>query len=85
MKVLSAFTASLYLITFFMCFIFVSKLWAVELIFVPQVAFAGLIMVEKMEALLQPLKFFFITNGYNLSIKDNLQPPPRVSSPFFGG
>jgi hypothetical protein len=57
----------------------------VELIFVPQVAFAGLIMVEKMEALLQPLKFFFITNGYNLPIKDNIQPPPRVSSLFFGG
>jgi hypothetical protein len=45
MKTLTEVTAFLYVGVSFICFLFVSKIIAIELILVPQVAFAGLIMI----------------------------------------
>ena len=47
MKTLTEVTAFLYLGIGLICFLFVSKLIAIELILVPQIAYAGLIMIEK--------------------------------------
>lgn len=47
MKTLTTVAAFLYVGVFLVCFVFVSKLIAIELILVPQIAFAGLIMIEK--------------------------------------
>ncbi len=45
MKTLTEVTAFLYVGICLICFIFLSKLIAIELLLVPQVAFAGLIMI----------------------------------------
>lgn len=65
MDTMTRVTAYLYLGVFVVCFCFVSKLIALELILVPQIAFAGLIMIEKIESLLQPFNNLSIVNGYN--------------------
>ena len=51
----------------------------------PQIAFAGLIMIEKIESLLQPLANLRITNGYNPLFKDKVPLPPRLSILFYQG
>jgi hypothetical protein len=45
MNTLTKVISFIYIGVFFFCFMFVSKLIAVELILVPQIAFAGLIMI----------------------------------------
>ncbi len=45
MKTLTEITAFLYIGVSLICFLFLSKLIAIELILVPQIAFAGLIMI----------------------------------------
>lgn len=45
MTTLTNVTAFMYIGVFAICFLFISKLIAIELILVPQVAFAGLIMI----------------------------------------
>jgi hypothetical protein len=45
MKTLTEITAFLYIGVTLICFLFLSKLIAIELILVPQIAFAGLIMI----------------------------------------
>ena len=45
---LSKITAFVYVGVTLVCFLFISKLIAIELIIVPQVTFAGLIMIYKL-------------------------------------
>ena len=52
MTMLTEITAFLYIGICLICFIVLSKLIAIELILVPQIVFAGLIMIEKLESLL---------------------------------
>ena len=85
MKMLTEVTAFLYIGICLICFVFLSKLIAIELILVPQIAFAGLIMIEKIESLLQPLANLRITNGYNPLFKDAVPLPPRLSILFYQG
>ena len=49
----------------------VSKLLAVEMIFIFQVGYAGLLLVTKKEALMVPLRYLKIVNGYNQLISDS--------------
>jgi len=49
MKTLTNVAAFMYVEVFLACFLFISKLIAIELLLVPQVAFGGLIMIEKTE------------------------------------
>lgn len=51
----------------------------------PQVGFAGLIMIEKIESLLEPLNSLRITNGYNPIFTDNVELPPRLTILFYEG
>lgn len=67
------------------CFVFLSKLIAIELILAPQVAFGGLIMIEKLESLLQPLAKLRFVNGYNPLFQDKVALPPRLSILFYQG
>lgn len=85
MKTLTEVTAFLYIGICFVCFILLSKLIAIELILVPQIAFAGLIMIEKIEALLEPLNNFKLTNGYNPMFTDSILLPPRLLILFYQG
>lgn len=85
MNTLTQVTTFLYIGICLVCFVFVSKLIAIELLLVPQVTFAGLIMIEKIESLLQPLNNFRLTNGYNPLFTDNVQLPPRLSILMYGG
>jgi hypothetical protein len=85
MKTLTNVTAFLYAGAFLICLIFVSKIIAIELILVPQVAFAGLIMIEKIESLLKPFNNLKIVNGYNPLFTDDIELPPRMSILSYGG
>jgi hypothetical protein len=78
-------TSFLYIGICLICFIFLSKLIAIELILVPQITFAGLIMLEKIETLLQPLNGFKIVNGYNPLFKDSIELPTRLHLLFYQG
>lgn len=79
MKILTNVTAFIYLAVFLICFIFISKIIAIELIFIPQVTFAGLIMINKLESLLLPLKNLKYTNGYNPLFVDDVVLPANIS------
>ena len=63
---------------FILGFFFSSKLMAVEMIGVIQIAYLGLIIIDKLEALLQPLVFLWPINGYNDLIEDISPLPSRV-------
>lgn len=78
MKILTNVTAFIYLAVFLICFIFISKIIAIELIFIPQVTFAGLIMINKLESLLLPLKNLKYTNGYNPLFVDDVVLPANI-------
>ena len=81
MRKLTNATTFIYLGIFLICFLFVSKLIAIEFLLVPQVTYAGMIMIEKLESLLLPLQNLRYVNGYNplFKGKDNIILPPRVS------
>ena len=59
-----------------------SKLMAVEMIAVLQLAYIGLIMIDKLEALVYPLLYLWPVNGYNILLPDGdtSSLPPRVSA-----
>ena len=58
---------------------------AVEMITVLQIAFIGLILIDKLEALMDPLKHLWPVNGYNGIVEDNDPSllPSRVVAPFY--
>lgn len=62
-----------------------SKLMAVEMIYVVQLSYIGLIMIDKLEALIYPLINLWPINGYNnlLADGDGLTTPSRVTSPGY--
>ena len=72
---------------FLLCFLFVSKLMAVEMILVVQIAFVALMIIDKIEALLSPLMYLWPINGYNRLIKDysNSVVPTRVATLGYKG
>ena len=70
---------------FLLCCLLVSKLMGIEMIFIFQVGYAGLLLVTKQEALMVPLRHLKIVNGYNQLMPDssanNL--PQRLSEIFY--
>lgn len=80
-EVLLYFTLSTFLLGFF----FSSKLMAVEMIAVVQVAYIGLIMIDKLEALLSPLTYLWPINGYNTIVTDTTGAgmPSRIIAPGY--
>ena len=63
------------LVSFMLLFLLVSKLIAIEMIFVFQFTYCGLIMLKKLEGLMEPFKNLWICNFYNELYK--------VSNPLF--
>ena len=53
------------LVSFMLLFLLVSKLIAIEMIFVFQFTYCGLIMLKKLEGLMEPFKNLWICNFYN--------------------
>jgi hypothetical protein len=68
MKFLSIVLNILYVAAYLFALFFVSKLIAVELIFIPQITSSSLIIIDKMEALILPIRRLRWTNGYNFSL-----------------
>lgn len=56
---------------FLICCLLVSKLMGIEMIFIFQVGYAGLLLVTKQEALMVPLRHLKIVNGYNQLMPDS--------------
>jgi hypothetical protein len=86
MELLSYLVAYSSLALFLICFLLVSKLMAIEMIFIYQLTYASLILLKKLELFMNPLKYLWIVNGYNSLFKDeNSQLPGRVSEVFYKG
>lgn len=65
---------------FMICFLLVSKLMAIEMIFIYQITYAALILLEKVELFMSPLRNLWIVNGYNNLFADtSTSLPGRVS------
>lgn len=72
--------------SFFICFFLVSKLMAIEMIFIYQLTYAALLLLKKLELFMTPLRNLWIVNGYNSLFKDvSSQLPGRVSEVFYKG
>lgn len=72
-------------LSFFIIGMIISKLIAIEMIFLFQYTYCGLLMLKKLETLMDPLKALWITNGFNIFVNDSqpIKLPPRVSQIFF--
>ena len=71
--------------SFIILFLTVSKLIAIEMIFVFQFIYCGLVMLKKLESLMEPYKILWITNSYNEMYtegQDRLL-PPRITAIFY--
>ena len=70
---------------FLLCCLLVSKLMGIEMIFIFQVGYAGLLLVTKQEALMVPLRNLKIVNGYNQLMPDSSENnlPQRLSEIFY--
>lgn len=73
------------LIAFLLGVIFSSKLIALEMMYILQVSYAGLLLVEKKELLMIPVRYLRITNGYNDLLSDDSNTPGRVSDIYYRG
>ena len=83
LKVLAFILLFLTLAVFLFGMIASSKLIAVEMLAVVQLAYIGLIMIDKMEALIYPLINLWPINGYNNLANDDTEVPSRVSAPGY--
>lgn len=73
------------LVAFLLGIIFSSKLMALEMVYILQVGYGGLLLVEKKELLMVPVRYLRITNGYNDLLSDNSITPGRVSDIYYRG
>ena len=72
------------LVCFMLLFLLVSKLIAIEMIFVFQFTYCGLIMLKKLEGLMEPYKNLWICNFYNELYKASpLNLPPSINSIYY--
>lgn len=62
-----------------------SRLMAVEMLFVFQFTFCGLITLKKLESLMEPFRHLWVVNFYNRLSDIAAELPPRVSVLFFKG
>lgn len=86
MTILSYLLMGLALGGFFFGLIFSSKLMGVEMMMVVQIAYLGLITIDKLESLLYPLINLWPVNGYNrlnLADKADSQIPARIALPDY--
>jgi hypothetical protein len=71
----------MYLAVGVFCFVVISKLIAIEMLLVPQIAFSALIMIQKLESLLLPLSNLYLVNGYNNAMEANSSDlPSRITA-----
>lgn len=86
MEILSYIVAYSSIGLFLICFFLVSKLMAIEMIFIYQLTYASLILLKKLELFMTPLRNMWIVNGYNSLFKDESSLlPGRVSEVFYKG
>lgn len=61
-------------------FFFVSKLIAIETLFIFQFTYGGLIMLKKLEPVMYSYKYLWVFNGFNHLYDDGVYVPPQVAA-----
>lgn len=61
---------------FLFCFLFVSKLMAIEMILIYQVGYGGLLVLEKLEVYMRAMRKLWVVNGFNEVLGDRARSLP---------